>query len=46
MTGLYGETYLIVVDGTIYRLKEAPDDYLLDNHLLGTYYPLEMTGKL
>ena len=31
MTGQCGETYLTSVDGTVYWVKEADDDYFLDN---------------
>ena len=38
MKGLYGYMHLTGVDGTVYWVKEADDDYFLKNSVGGIFY--------
>ena len=37
MTGSYGDTYFTGVDGKVCRVKEADDDYFLENSVGGIF---------
>ena len=38
MTGLYADTYLTRVDGTVYRVREADDEYFLKKYVGDMFY--------